>query len=120
MTESYRWIITEIVDERRRSARLDANAVSASGQCLATNPLNLIIRLDGEIDGVVAARIDDGLVTGLFYVRNPHKLSHMRRETVLDRRPGRPCYESFAAVPSRVGARAHAGIRGCRLGIAEA
>ncbi|MGY2006972.1 RNA polymerase sigma-70 factor [Nocardia gipuzkoensis] len=45
----------------------------------------LIIRLDGEIDGVVAVRIDDGSVTGLYYVRNPHKLSHMQRETVLGR-----------------------------------
>ncbi|WP_067893591.1 RNA polymerase sigma-70 factor [Nocardia vaccinii] len=45
----------------------------------------LIIRLDGQIDGVVAVRIDNGLVTGLYYVRNPHKLSHLHTETVLDR-----------------------------------
>jgi RNA polymerase sigma-70 factor (TIGR02957 family) len=34
----------------------------------------LISRLDGEIDGVVAVRIDEGLITGLYYVRNPEKL----------------------------------------------
>jgi RNA polymerase sigma-70 factor (ECF subfamily) len=45
----------------------------------------LILRLDGEIDTVVAMRIDDGLVTGLYAVRNPAKLSHMRRETTLRR-----------------------------------
>ncbi|WP_328393355.1 RNA polymerase sigma-70 factor [Nocardia sp. NBC_00416] len=45
----------------------------------------LIIRLDGQVDGVVAVRIDDGLVTGLYYVRNPHKLSRMQRATALDR-----------------------------------
>jgi RNA polymerase sigma-70 factor (TIGR02957 family) len=45
----------------------------------------LILRLDGEIDTVVAMRIDDGLVTGLYAVRNPEKLSHMDRETALRR-----------------------------------
>jgi len=45
----------------------------------------LIIRIDGEIDSVVAVRIDDGLVTGLYIVRNPEKLSHVQRETALRR-----------------------------------
>ncbi|MEV4630578.1 RNA polymerase sigma-70 factor [Micromonospora sp. NPDC049523] len=45
----------------------------------------LIFRVDGEIDTVLAVRIDDGLVTGLYAVRNPEKLSHMERETVLRR-----------------------------------
>ncbi|WP_067669275.1 RNA polymerase sigma-70 factor [Nocardia miyunensis] len=45
----------------------------------------LIIRLDGEIDGVVAVRIDNRLVTGLYYVRNPDKLNHLRKETALGR-----------------------------------
>lgn len=45
----------------------------------------LILRLDGEIDTVMAVRIDDGLITGLYAVRNPAKLSHMERETPLHR-----------------------------------
>jgi Sigma-70, region 4 len=45
----------------------------------------LIIRLNGEIDTVIAVRIDDGLITGLYAVRNPEKLSHMDRETALRR-----------------------------------
>ncbi len=45
----------------------------------------LIIRLDGQVDTVVAVRIDDGLITGLYAVRNPAKLSHMERETTLRR-----------------------------------
>jgi RNA polymerase sigma-70 factor (ECF subfamily) len=45
----------------------------------------LMLRLDGELDCVVAIRIDDGLVTGLYTVRNPDKLSHLDRETVLSR-----------------------------------
>jgi RNA polymerase sigma-70 factor (TIGR02957 family) len=45
----------------------------------------LILRIDGELDSVVAARIDDGLVTGLYVVRNPQKLSHVQHETALGR-----------------------------------
>jgi len=45
----------------------------------------LILQLDGEVDTVVAVRIDDGLITGFYAVRNPEKLSHMERETALRR-----------------------------------
>jgi RNA polymerase sigma-70 factor (ECF subfamily) len=45
----------------------------------------LILRLNGEIDTVMAVRIDDGLITGLYAVRNPEKLSHLEQETVLHR-----------------------------------
>ncbi|WP_026425703.1 RNA polymerase sigma-70 factor [Actinokineospora inagensis] len=45
----------------------------------------LTFLLNGEVDTVVAIRIDDGLVTGLYAVRNPDKLSHMDRETTLHR-----------------------------------
>jgi hypothetical protein len=45
----------------------------------------LVILQDGEIDTVVAVRIDDGRITGLYAVRNPEKLSHMRRTTTLSR-----------------------------------
>lgn len=45
----------------------------------------LTVHLDGELDTVVAVRIDDGLITGLYAVRNPEKLSHMERETPVSR-----------------------------------
>jgi RNA polymerase sigma-70 factor (ECF subfamily) len=45
----------------------------------------LILRMDGELDTVVAVRMDDGLITGLYAVRNPAKLSYMERETLLRR-----------------------------------
>src|SRR5579872_114271 len=45
----------------------------------------LILRLDGELDTVIAVRIDEGLITGLYAVRNPEKLSRMARETILRR-----------------------------------
>ncbi|SDJ44539.1 RNA polymerase sigma-70 factor [Streptomyces indicus] len=45
----------------------------------------LIVRIGGEIDGVLTVRIDDGLITGLYHVRNPEKLSHIGRETPVSR-----------------------------------
>ncbi|MFG2007329.1 RNA polymerase sigma-70 factor [Spirillospora sp. NPDC048911] len=45
----------------------------------------LIVRIDGEIDGVVAMRVEEGLITGLYFVRNPEKLSRVEQETALSR-----------------------------------
>ncbi|OUS94171.1 RNA polymerase sigma-70 factor [Rhodococcus sp. NCIMB 12038] len=45
----------------------------------------LIVRLDGEIDDVVAVRMDNGMITGLYIVRNPEKLSRVERETAVSR-----------------------------------
>jgi RNA polymerase sigma-70 factor (ECF subfamily) len=45
----------------------------------------LIIRLNRELDTVMAACVNDGLITGLYAVRNPEKLSHMQHETALHR-----------------------------------
>ncbi len=45
----------------------------------------LTLQLHGELDTVMAVRIDDGRITGLYAVRNPAKLSHMERETALRR-----------------------------------
>jgi RNA polymerase sigma-70 factor (TIGR02957 family) len=48
--------------------------------------LALVVRLDGEIDGVVAIRVEDARITGLYYVRNPEKLTRVESETPLTRR----------------------------------
>lgn len=45
----------------------------------------LVLRLGAELDGVVAVRVEDGLITGLYFVHNPEKLSRVGRETVLRR-----------------------------------
>jgi RNA polymerase sigma-70 factor (ECF subfamily) len=45
----------------------------------------LIVCLDGEIDCAITIRIDDGLITGLYAVRNPEKLSRLQHETGLQR-----------------------------------
>jgi RNA polymerase sigma-70 factor (TIGR02957 family) len=43
----------------------------------------LVVRLNSEIDGVMAIRMDDARITGLYYVRNPEKLTHVESETPL-------------------------------------
>lgn len=43
------------------------------------------MRLNGEINSVVAVRGRGPFVTGLYFVRNPEKLSRVERETALSR-----------------------------------
>jgi RNA polymerase sigma-70 factor (ECF subfamily) len=43
----------------------------------------LVLRLDGEIDGIMAVRVEDDRITGLYNVRNPGKLTHVESETPL-------------------------------------
>jgi RNA polymerase sigma-70 factor (TIGR02957 family) len=71
---------------RLLAAGLDRIAGTASMEPAQVNghPA-LVIRFGDELDTVVALRIDDGLITGLYAVRNPEKLSHMERETILHR-----------------------------------
>lgn len=45
----------------------------------------LIFSLNGELDTVLAVRIDDGLISGLYAVRNPEKLGRVDRETAVSR-----------------------------------
>ena len=75
-------------DKVARALALGLGKIAATGS-LQPAQVNgfpaLIVRFDGEIDTVLAVRLDDGLVTGLYAVRNPEKLSHMERETALRR-----------------------------------
>ncbi len=72
-------------------ARLLAAGMPIVGGKVSVEPVQingypaLIVRLNGEIDDVVAVRIDDGLITGLYVVRNPEKLSRVERETAVSR-----------------------------------
>ncbi|MFF4177585.1 RNA polymerase sigma-70 factor [Streptomyces sp. NPDC001750] len=43
----------------------------------------LVLRLDGEMDGVLALRVENARITGLYYVRNPEKLTRVESETSL-------------------------------------
>ncbi|MFE7109286.1 RNA polymerase sigma-70 factor [Streptomyces sp. NPDC057575] len=50
---------------------------------LANGSPAFLLRLDGVVDGVVAFRIEDAHITGLYYVRNPEKLTRVDSETPL-------------------------------------
>lgn len=45
----------------------------------------LLMRLDGEIDSVMTMRVEEGLITGIYTVRNPEKLSRILEEAQLSR-----------------------------------
>jgi RNA polymerase sigma-70 factor (TIGR02957 family) len=72
-------------------ARLLTAGLNANGADMSAEPAQIngfpavIVRLNGELDGVMAIRTDDGLVTGLYYVRNPDKLSRLECETTVTR-----------------------------------
>lgn len=74
-----------------RVARVFGSGLRRFTQDMSVEPVQvngypaLITRIDGEVDGVIALRIDDGLVTGLYYVRNPDKLARVDRETAVTR-----------------------------------
>ncbi|MCP9623579.1 RNA polymerase sigma-70 factor [Nocardia otitidiscaviarum] len=83
--------ITRPVVGAHRVGRLLAGGLDRHGGMLTVEPVQangfpaLVVRIDGAIDGIVAVRIDDGLVTGLYIVRNPEKLSHVTSETAVSR-----------------------------------
>ncbi|WP_106402139.1 sigma-70 family RNA polymerase sigma factor family protein [Actinocorallia populi] len=70
-------------------ARLLAAGIGKVGNAFAFGPAvvngnpALLVHLDGEFDGVVAVRVEDARITGLYFVRNPEKLSRITSETPL-------------------------------------
>jgi RNA polymerase sigma-70 factor (ECF subfamily) len=53
------------------------------GPTLVNGSPALLVHLDGQLDGVMAAQIEAGRIAGLYFVRNPEKLSHLTSETPL-------------------------------------
>lgn len=45
----------------------------------------LVLRVDGITDSVMSVCVEDGQVTAVYTVRNPHKLSHVITEAALHR-----------------------------------
>ncbi|MFD5447346.1 RNA polymerase sigma-70 factor [Streptomyces sp. NPDC003470] len=72
-------------------ARLVIGGLMKQGDAVSMGPAQvngypaLILRLDGELDTVLAVRFDEGRITGLYAVRNPEKLLGMRQEAALHR-----------------------------------
>jgi len=65
-------------------AGADLGAVTSELTALNGNP-GLVVFLGGELEGTVTVRIEDGHVTELYMVRNPHKLARLTIETSLTR-----------------------------------
>jgi RNA polymerase sigma-70 factor (TIGR02957 family) len=55
----------------------------AFGPTVVNGSPALVIHLDGELDAILAARVEAGRITGLYIVRNPEKLSRIDSETPL-------------------------------------
>ncbi|MGH1563205.1 RNA polymerase sigma-70 factor [Mumia sp. DW29H23] len=72
-------------------ARLFGAGLARVGAAMSVDPAQvngwpaLIARLDGKLDGVLAVRVEGGLVTELYYVRNPEKLTRLGGEMTLSR-----------------------------------
>ncbi|WP_030301234.1 RNA polymerase sigma-70 factor [Streptomyces katrae] len=70
-------------------ARFIIGGAGKNGGALTSDPTvvngnpALVLRLNGEIDGILAIRVEDARITGLYYVRNPEKLSRVESETPL-------------------------------------
>lgn len=62
-------------------AKTDGTLVA--GPTMVNGNPALVVRLDGQIDGVLAIRIEHGRIAGVYYVRNPEKLSRVESETPL-------------------------------------
>jgi RNA polymerase sigma-70 factor, ECF subfamily len=62
-------------------ARVLAAGLAALGAGMSAE----LIRLDMELDSVVAMRVEDGLISGIYMVRNPEKLSRILREAAVSR-----------------------------------
>lgn len=66
-----------------RVARMFAGGIGKVEGTITTEPtvINgnpaLLVRLDGKIDGVMAISVENSRITGLYYVRNPEKLTHV-------------------------------------------
>ncbi|WP_217240133.1 RNA polymerase sigma-70 factor [Streptomyces sp. AC555_RSS877] len=70
-------------------ARLIVGGTGKPGISLTLDPTvvngnpALLVHLNGEIDGIIAIRVEDARITGLYFVRNPEKLSRVDSETPL-------------------------------------
>lgn len=76
--------VVGIADVTEVLVRFTATGVSAEPARINGAP-GLVLRLGGALVAALAVRIDDGLVTGLYAVRNPEKLARVDRETPVSR-----------------------------------
>ncbi|MFF0187769.1 RNA polymerase sigma-70 factor [Streptomyces sp. NPDC005244] len=81
--------LTPVVGVEAVAAVLSAGLGNLAARSMEPAQVNgcpaLVLRLDGQIDTVLALRMDDGFITGLYSVRNPEKLRRLRHRTTLRR-----------------------------------
>ena len=70
-----RWLFGVMAKESGRELAMDVAEVNGER--------SVRIFLDGELDSVASMRVDDGLVSELYIVRNPGKLTRMEGEAVV-------------------------------------
>ncbi|GAA3587382.1 RNA polymerase sigma-70 factor [Nonomuraea rosea] len=66
-----------------------AGVVLTSEHTVVNGNPALVLRVNGEIDGVIAVDVEDARIAGLYYVRNPEKLTRIGSETPLTLRSTR-------------------------------
>lgn len=87
-----RQAVPNAVRGAEKVARLFLGGMRKTGGTLVARPtlINghpaLEITLDGELDGIFSARIQEGRIAGIYYMRNPEKLSHLTDTVPLARR----------------------------------
>lgn len=62
-----------------------AGVIPTTEPALVNGTPALVFRLDGKLDGVLAARVDSTGITGLYYVRNPEKLTRLETDMAVAR-----------------------------------
>src|SRR5690606_11457303 len=62
-----------------------AGGVLAADHTVVNGHPALVVTMDGELDGIFTARVQDGRIAGIYYVRNPHKLGRVDEEVPLTR-----------------------------------
>ncbi|GAB0103845.1 RNA polymerase sigma-70 factor [Nocardia sp. JMUB6875] len=81
--------LTPIIGAEAVAALLSVGLPNLASRALEPAQVNghpaLILRRDNEIDTMLAVRVDNGLITALYSLRNPHKLSRLHTETSLHR-----------------------------------
>jgi RNA polymerase sigma-70 factor (ECF subfamily) len=85
-----RTVLQPIVGTSKVARLLEAGFTKV-GTVMSAEPIQvnggpaLVVRVNGKVDSVLAVRVDHGLITGLYFVRNPEKLARMDRQWAVSR-----------------------------------
>ena len=72
-------------------SRLLIAGMATVGDAMTLEPIDLnywpalLLRLGGNVEGVVSVRVENALISGIYTVRNPHKLTRIAEQVTLGR-----------------------------------